>query len=624
MKLWRRLPLAVLGGRGVSGVLVLLLALSAFGVSRAAPGESRPEAAPEAVPGELIVRFRTDIPPAAQAHAVGRMGAAFQRTLLTGRHALVRVPAGQEEAFIDRLYDRPEIEHVERNLVRRLSAKPNDPYFDLQFNMSMIQLEQAHDVTRGAGVTVAVLDSGVAFEDWFDPYASVQYAPAPDFAVDFVYPYHALFQDEHANDDDGHGTHVAGTIAQATNNGLGVAGVAPEVDVMPVKVCGGLASPTDFCPSWAIADGIIWAADHGADVINMSLGGPSITQAEAFALDYAYQQGVVVVAAAGNGGIDEVGDPVLDYPAAYPTVISVAAINFNGTRTSYSNYGVDLDFSAPGGNLFADQNGDGEIDGIWQVTFSFTCGPGPIDFTSFAICPYQGTSMATAHVTGIVALLLSRFPGLSPHQVKQTLACSAKDLGPAGYDTGYGYGLVQAYDALQDVNGNGVPDCLDSIAATPTPTPSPSPSPSPTPTPSPTPSSTPTPSPTSSPTPTPAPTPSPTPTHTPTATPTPTPRGTPEPGGVKGDVDCNGAVDVVDALRILRYVAGLNPNLPGGCPPSALADMDCNETVDAVDALLILRYVAALPVNLPAGCPPPGTPVAAAVSAALPPLLGRL
>ncbi|OGO07557.1 MAG: hypothetical protein A2Y61_04240 [Chloroflexi bacterium RBG_13_60_13] len=356
------------------------------------------------------------------------------------------------------------MESVERNGIVQAVLTPNDPYYYLQWDMAQIGMPSAWDVTDGSGVTVAVVDTGVAYENY-----SV-YAKAPDLAgTCFVAGYDFVNYDSHPNDDNGHGTHVAGTIAQTTNNGVGVAGVAPGACVMPVKV---LAA--DGVGTYAgVADGISWATDHGARVINLSLtGGHSSTMEDA--VDYALANDVVVVAATGNGGDDHVGDPSPGCPACYASVLAVGATDYNMDRTYYSNYGCSsyggcLGIMAPGGDVYADDNGDGYADGILQETLGIWCDPSvpPGNYTTFRYCFGAGTSMAAPHVAGAAALILGANPSLTADEVKDVLTSTATDLGTPGYDPEYGYGLVDVYAAVlmaDDSDLDGVSDGEDNCA----------------------------------------------------------------------------------------------------------------------------------------------------------------
>lgn len=370
----------------------------------------------------------------------------------------IAVPAGRERHYVETLSRQPGVLSAELNYLAQPQVIPNDERFAAQWSMPVIQAPKAWDKTRGAGATVAIVDTGVAFENYG------QFGRSPELShTNFVSPWDFTKNDEHPNDDNGHGTHVTGTVAQDWGDGIGVAGLAPDAAIMPVKVC--LATG---CPADMMAAGIRWAVDHGADVINMSLGGPTLPLVERQALAYAEQQGVVVAAAAGNGS-EFVGGSSLDYPAKADTVIAVGALDLAGARTRYSNYGAHehdggLLIMAPGGDLRVDLNSDGNPDGVLQSTYAFSCLGGPRDYTQFADCFFQGTSMATPHVSGVVALLFSLFSDLTPQQVRSVLACAAMNAGPPGVDEEYGVGVVQAATTIMDNDQNGVPDCLDERA----------------------------------------------------------------------------------------------------------------------------------------------------------------
>ena len=307
--------------------------------------------------------------------------------------------------------------------------RPDDPYYKHQWHLDQIQMPLAWARTKGRGVTVAVIDTGVAYRD------HGRFKRAPDLArTRFVDGWDFVAGDASPDDEHGHGTHVAGTIAQSTNNALGVAGVAPEAAIMPLRVLDRNGSG-----GWgAIAASIRWAADHGADVINMSLGGGSPSQTVRRAIDYAHAKGVVVVAAAGNAG-----RPRVEYPAAHQYVIAVGAVRFDETLAFYSSHGRGLDLVAPGGDLRVDQNGDGLPDGVLQNTM-VRGDPSRYDYIAF-----QGTSMAAPHVAGAAALL--RASGVrDPDAVERILEGSAKDLHNRRR---YGAGLLQADAALSMASG---------------------------------------------------------------------------------------------------------------------------------------------------------------------------
>lgn len=302
---------------------------------------------------------------------------------------------------------------VEANRPIDSSATTNDPYRDYQWNFDLLNADKAWEYSTGSGITVAVLDTGVSFsgED-----APVKFLKGWDFADN----------DSNPNDLEGHGTHVAGTIAQATNNGRGVAGLAYGATILPVRVLGPGGGST-----YDVANGITYAVDNGADVINMSLGSPYTTSVEDKAVQYAIDKGVIVVAASGNAGRS-----TIDYPAACNGVISVGAVGANSTVANYSNGGSGLDVVAPGGDMSYDRDGDGYADGILQETL------GSYEF-------YEGTSMATPHVSALAALLLSA--GATPDEVPGLITSTAKDLGSAGWNTWSGYGLIDPVAALEAV-----------------------------------------------------------------------------------------------------------------------------------------------------------------------------
>jgi serine protease len=302
---------------------------------------------------------------------------------------------------------------------------PNDPYYRYQWHMDQIGMPEAWTRNRGAGAVVAVIDTGVAHRN------EGRFSRAPDLEqTRFVEGYDFVRNDAHPDDEHGHGTHCAGTIAQSTHNGVGVTGVAPEATIMPLKVLDASGRG-----GWgAIAAAIRHAADNGANVISMSLGGGMPSRAVQRAIEYAHDKGVVVIAAAGNASRSRV-----EYPARHAHVIAVGAVRFDRTLSFYSSYGEGLDLVAPGGDLRVDQNGDGMPDGVVQNTL---VGGNPKRFDYLA---WQGTSMATPHVAGVAALLHSA--GVrDPDTIERILKESALDLGDARR---YGSGLVQASAALR-------------------------------------------------------------------------------------------------------------------------------------------------------------------------------
>jgi len=312
-------------------------------------------------------------------------------------------------------------EYIEPNYIYEANAiifdggkVPNDPMYGKQWNLRSINVESAWQETKGDGVTVAVIDTGVT--------------RVPDLQkTEFASGYDFVNDRTQATDDNGHGTHVAGTIAQSTNNNYGVAGIAYEANIMPLKVLDSYGSGTVA----DIAEAIKFAADNDADVINMSLGGGGESQLMKEAIDYAYNKGVVIIAAAGNSNQNSAG-----YPARYPRVIGVSALEPSGEKAPYSNFGAGVDISAPGGST-AKGN---EAGGILQNTIDAETGD-----SIFAA--FQGTSMASPHVAGVAALIKAM--GVEdPEQIANILKQSSRAIeqDPLNH---FGSGQLDAAAAVQ-------------------------------------------------------------------------------------------------------------------------------------------------------------------------------
>ena len=305
---------------------------------------------------------------------------------------------------------------------------PNDQYYSLQWHLPQVQADAAWNINRGANVTVAVVDSGVS--------------RGSDLACRaLTSPYNAITDttgEAAVADDNSHGTHVIGTIGQCTNNSTGVAGMAPEVTIMPIKVLNASGAGTMA----QIAAGINWAVDHHADVINMSLGmdcngqgWPECSESSINdAIAKAANNDIVIIVATGNKNQSTVG-----FPSNHPQTIAVGAVDYNQHVAPYSNHGSAMTLTAPGGNVDQDVNNDDYPDGVLQQTIQ----DGAWDYYF-----YQGTSMAAPHVAGAAALLRSYVPTATRGQVKEALVRTAKDLGAAGFDNLYGQGLLQTADAL--------------------------------------------------------------------------------------------------------------------------------------------------------------------------------
>ena len=314
---------------------------------------------------------------------------------------------------------------------------PDDPLFGAQWHLRAIGIPDAWGITAGAGAVVAVLDTGVAYED------EGPYRRAPDLGgTRFVPGWDFVDDDGHPNDEPvagrpGHGTHMAGTIAQTTGNRLGGAGVAPAAAIMPIRV----VPASGEGDGAVVARGLRFAADHGAHVANVSLAGRSDYPEVKEAVRYALEKGVTIVAPLGEDGSRSAA-----FPAAYPGVVAVGAVRMDRSRAAYSNFGPRLDLVAPGGDLSADRDGDGLQDGIVQQTI--------LDQRdTFCFCFVEGTSAAAAHVSGVAALVVASGRATRPADVRSALLESADDLGAPGRDDEFGAGLVNAARAARPRGG---------------------------------------------------------------------------------------------------------------------------------------------------------------------------
>ena len=331
---------------------------------------------------------------------------------------LATVPTGDAARVLRALSADPEVDAAEENREVRALFVPNDPMYDQQWGMQRVGLPRSSEVTCGRGATVAVIDTGVACEN------HGEFTRIPDLDGARCLPGWNFVNDTaHANDDQGHGTHVAGTIAQTTHNQLGTAGVAFCATILPVKVLDarGSGSLAD------VAEGIRWAADHGADVINLSLGGDGHSKLMDQAVEYAHRRGVTVVCAAGNSG------RAVGSPANAPHAIAVSAIDSGDQIAFFSSRGPEIAIAAPGV-------------AILQQTI---CERGRNRCEQFA--SWSGTSMAAPHVAGVAALLYSQ--GVTdPDRVRSLLLAHSTPTAHGGSERElYGAGVVSASAASDGV-----------------------------------------------------------------------------------------------------------------------------------------------------------------------------
>ncbi|WP_255298382.1 S8 family serine peptidase [Brevibacillus dissolubilis] len=312
--------------------------------------------------------------------------------------------------------EHPDSVYAEPNyLLLPNNTRPNDILYNrYQWNLPLIGLEQAWDVNRGSKeVTVAVVDTGIDLTH-------------PEFSGKLTTGFNVLTGDAKPMDDNGHGTHCAGVIAARTNNREGIAGMSWNSKIMPIKAIGADGSGTAF----DIAEGIRWATDHGADVISLSVGNYTASAALKEACSYAYKHNVVLIAASGN---DATNQP--SYPAAYPEVMSVGAVDNHRQIADFSNYGNYIDVVAPGVDI-----------------------PSTYIYKDYAAL--SGTSMATPHVAALASLLRSVSPDMSNRKIMEIINQTSTDLGPRGKDIHYGNGLINVNAALKKIppHTNSSPD----------------------------------------------------------------------------------------------------------------------------------------------------------------------
>ena len=448
--------------RTLTTLLVLCFAagvlVQADGIIKVGPRSPSSRSGPEFRPGEVIVAFRPQVDLRRVEPLLRAGGGAHARRARSRPRFLVSLEPGiavsEAVAWFEAM---EEVAYAEPNgLVRKSQTTftPNDEFFEFQWNMELLEARRTWAIQKGQpSVGVAVLDTGVAYEEYRDPRTGRLYGRAPDWGdVTFLPGWDTVHDDAHPNDDEFHGTHVASTIAEGTDNARGLTGLAFQCAIMPVKVLDEDGTGTFF----DVAEGIDYAADYRqgdeqpVKVINMSLGTDGYSETVKRAVDRAHGNGIVLVAAAGNTGL-----PGIDFPASLPNVIAAGAVDQRGGRASYSSTGSELDLMAPGGDCDRDDDRDGLPDCVFQQM------PDP-DFVElgiynqFCYCGLDGTSMAAPHIAAAAALLISQ--GITdPDAVVAALEQTAEKIGGApedGRNDTVGYGLIQPAPALSGLGFN--------------------------------------------------------------------------------------------------------------------------------------------------------------------------
>jgi thermitase len=394
-------------------VIVALVAAAAVPVSAQEPPRQPPPAGVAA--GRILVKFKPGVGGPSAQRALTAQGLTVAGAIPSLGVLKVSVKPGQELAEVAALSSNPNVLYAEPDYIAHIQDTiPNDLYYGSQWGLSKIDAPVAWDMTTGSSaVIIAIVDTGIDLDKQDDFKCAGKLTAGWNFVANNNYP----------DDDHGHGTHVAGIAAACSNNSIGVAGVAWGARLMPVKVLdsGGNGFYSD------VANGIIYAVNNGAKVVNLSLGGTSSDSTLASAVQYAHDHGALVAAAAGNCAQDGyqcnyLYNPIM-YPAAYPTVMAVAATDSDDNWAWFSEYQPYVDVAAPGVNIYSTirEGGYGEM---------------------------NGTSMATPFVSGLAALLWSIAPSLTADRVESIIESTADDLGAPGKDDYFGYGRINAGHAL--------------------------------------------------------------------------------------------------------------------------------------------------------------------------------
>ncbi len=396
----------------LAAIVAALASIPAYGASATGLAHGAPFAR-----GHILVAPKSGIDEATFTGALAA-GGGYSIGNIGGTHVhIVNVPPGNEQAAVKRLQADPNVKFAEVDQVMPAAGAANDPYYASEWHLPDVGAPTAWNYATGSGIIIAILDTGVD-------------GTHPDLASQMVPGWNFYNNNSNTADTNGHGTAVAGTAAAATNNSVGVASVAGGAKIMPVVI----ADPTAYAYWSTVAQGITWAADHGARVESLSYVGASASSTIQSAASYLRSKGGVLFVAAGNTG-------AIDNTPPTSLMMVVSALQQGDTLASFSTYGSFVDISAPGNNIITTKMGGG----YWNC---------------------WGTSFATPIVAATAALILSERPDFTPAQVDATLESTATDLGAPGYDIYYGYGDVNAAAALQQAASAPLAPAPDTTAPT--------------------------------------------------------------------------------------------------------------------------------------------------------------
>ncbi|MBK4735073.1 S8 family serine peptidase [Noviherbaspirillum sp. DKR-6] len=369
-----------------------------------APAQAAQPSSNDFARGRILVMPRAGLPAQALANILSGVHGKGRKVGQSDLH-VVDLPAGLSEAdAVAQLKQNPHIQFAELDRKIRVNFTPNDPYLGSEWHLAKVNAAAAWDGSKGAGVTIAILDSGVD-------------GSHPDLVPNLVAGYNSYDNNTNTADACGHGTAVAGTAAAAMNNGAGVAGIAGAAKIMPVRVAYFDTSYNECYAYYStVANGLTWAADHGAKIANISYGGVASSSAITSAAQYMKSKGGLVFVSAGNNGTQ-------DSTAPNASMIVVSASDQNDNLYSWSTYGSFVTLAAPG-DVWTTSNGGGYQE-------------------------WMGTSFSSPLAAGVGALVMAANPSLTPDSIQNILQSTALDLGAAGKDIYFGYGRVDAAGAVQ-------------------------------------------------------------------------------------------------------------------------------------------------------------------------------